>query len=174
MTREHYQTYHGKIWYNINGVPIAETGSKNMQQAEKIISDAEKKMHGKWCFSLDKKMTQAAPRAREVWVSTVVFPDGKTRVLVDGEVPLEEGEQKGVWLTPDDVLRVYDKVRIAPSSSFAYGKNDNIIIRKQTFDDMIALERYCRKQTTTIFVLSPEKISSPEKGIHVYMAQAPY
>lgn len=172
-----FKTYHGVTVFDIHGQLLAETGAQNSpKQAQERIDKLLLSLRGKWAFGITKHMTQDAPTSREIWRNAILFPDGKSRPIAQGEVAIDTTKPKpqGIWLTSEAVRKVYPKVKVAPALKFPYLQSF-LECRQYRFESMIEFEQKITEFTNTLFVVDPPSdIELPiEKGLYIYMVHAP-
>lgn len=172
--KRYARTYFGQVWYDQQGQAIAQTGHENRVEAERRIKSVNDSTRGKWCFALVQTMGQETGKP-EVWENAVLFPDGKSRKLRPGELPVDPSrpQARGVWITLDAAKKVCDRVRAAPTTRFPW-ELGVLECRQQRFANMVEFEKWCEQVTTTLFICDLSHTEPPvEEGLYAYVAITP-
>lgn len=175
MSETAYQSYYGKVYYDIHGKPVEEVGDTRVEQAKAKIVAADKALKGSWAYALIRKMKKMGVRSVEQWENVIQFPDGKFRDIAMGEVApeLQPGPTKGKWITIEMARRVYNDIRPAVGKRFPYGTGA-LICKLCHFDSMLSFQRHMEASRTPVFIFEPNDESAPNKdGLFVYMVVAP-
>lgn len=164
LTTQQATTYVGQTWYDMMGNPIDETGHNHPQTAAEKIAALDRTLAGKWCFALVK--TKVREGGVDRWVTAVLFPDGRTRKLVQGEVAISQ-RTKGQFITMAQAktamaaAKATIDIRLAPDTRFPW-RSGAVECRLERFENMIAFEKYLAKNSrpdVIMFLFEP--------GLHV-------
>ena len=174
-----YRQYTGQAFYDHMGQFLHEIGDENHDRAIKKIDGAAKTMDGKWAFAVRKKMTQQGPGAPHVWDTYLVFVDAKMRRLRVGEKLPDAPSQRRTWITAKSVMSLVTErnpVKEVPAPSVRVGTDQTITLRRQSFDNMQAFEKFCNSLPIKkrVFVYTPTDEKAPEgDGLVIYIAVEP-
>jgi hypothetical protein len=180
VTTKQIPTYVGQTWYDFMGQMIDETGHASPQEAAKRIVATDKSLAGRWCFAVIK--TKVSENGVERWVNVVIFPDGKTRKLIQGEVSVSQTSD-GKFITIEGVKAAAEAaklkmdIRQAPDTRFPWkGSAAETVLTK--FATMVDLEKWLldnHRPNTTLFVFSPgSHVRAPdEQMLFAYMVILP-
>lgn len=177
LTTKQLPTYVGQTWYDFMGNVIEETGHNSPQAAAERIQSADKALIGRWCFALVK--IKVVEGGVEKWVNNILFPDGKTRRLQQGEVSVSQAS-KGQFITIDGVkesakaARLRLDIRAAPDTRFPW-KGDAVETKLERFNNMVELEKWLianQKEGAALFVFTPARQIRPpdEEKLFAYLA----
>jgi len=172
--------YAGRVFYNMKGEIIDETGSDNLVQADKRIVAMEQGLVGRWAFSVLKVRKRVA--AGEEWASSVIFPDGKSRRLVVGEISANSPKSRGKWLTYEAAVKFLSdsglkfSVRSAPDVRFPW-RSGSIMCRIERFKDLDDFKAWMqiKVEGNTLFIVNPTAANLPpdEEALYAYCVIAP-
>jgi hypothetical protein len=100
--------------------------------------------------------------SNQIWTNFLLFPDGKTRKLIVGEVAAFAKKSKGTWITIAQVAKVFPGVRSAPSVRFPW-KNGAVTTRTERFANMLEMEKWLTKvgPNDFLFVATPSGTNLP-------------
>lgn len=171
--------YIGRIFYDSQGQVLGETGHDLPQTADQRITAMEKQLVGKWAFSL-LKTKRRSPTGGDEWASAVVFPDGKSRRLVTGEVAATTAKSKGVWINHTMALKALNdakvriNLRLAPDVRFPW-QAGSATCRLEKFDNMLAFEKWVQSKIAPgaiFFIVNPAANNLPpdEEALFAYLA----
>jgi hypothetical protein len=168
--------YTGQIWYDLQGLPVYETGHAVPGLAAARIKEAEKNLIGKWNFSVVKVKLQAGSSIE--WASSVIFPDGKDRKLVAGEIAVAY-RSKGTWLTMAMLEKSMARVqgverRAVPDIRFPW-KGSAVNCRLEKFPNLVTFEAWLVEQirpgmTISLCTPSPQTQPPDEAALFCYIA----
>jgi len=175
-------TYIGQIFYNTQGNVIDETGHDNPVVADQRIKAMEKNLIGKWAFAVLKTKRKTKNGAEEL-ASAVLFPDGKSRKLVAGEVSIDAPKSKGTWITQAAANKALADakskvtVRLAVDVRFPW-KTGSVNCRMERFPTMLAFEQWVAMKvqpTDFLFIVNPAANVLPpdEEGLFAWLAVVP-
>lgn len=180
VTTKPNPTYIGQTWYDFMGNLIDETGHSSPQTAAQRIAATDKALIGRWGFAVIK--TKVVENGVERWVNVVIFPDGKTRKLVQGEVSVSQSSE-GKFIAYEAVkeaaaaAKLKLDIRQAPDTRFPW-KGSAIETQLVKFATMVELERWLvtnHRPNTILFVFSPGSHVRPpdEPMLFIYLTFIP-
>lgn len=180
LTTAQATTYVGQTWFDHMGNPLDETGNAMPAIAASQISAIDKRLAGIWCFAIIK--TKVREGGVDRWVTAVLFPDGKTRKLVQGEVSVSQ-RTKGIFLTFEQIkasvesAKVKMEVRRAPDTRFPW-HSSAAETKLERFATLLDLEKWLMARTkpdSIVFAFEPGKqVRAPdEELLFAYLAVVP-
>ena len=173
-------TYIGQIWYDHLGNLMEETGNPLPEEAARRIAAIDKQLTGKWSFSVVTIKTFEGGVER--WISSVVFPDGKTRKLLQGEVAISQ-QSKGKWIGYAELTKIRNDaklktdIRAAPDTRFPW-KTSAVQTARGVFKNVLEIERWLTEHTkdeTIVFIFTPglHVLPPDDEMLYCYLAIAP-
>lgn len=168
-----YRAYLGQAYFDVHGRLVNEVGDHNQEVAAQKIERANTDFKGRWSYAIVRSMRQANHRSREEWTNTMLFPDGKSRRLHEGEIQstLKEGTSKGKWITLDMAKKCYANVKVAPAQRFPYGER-TLECKLNTFANLLAFERFCQSLATPLYIMPVTENPPDQNALYVYMVVA--
>jgi hypothetical protein len=180
VTTKPIPTYVGQTWYDFMGQMIDETGHSSPHEAAKRIAATDKALAGRWCFAVIK--TKVVENNVERWVNVVIFPDGKTRKLVQGEVSLSQSSS-GRFISLEalknaaEVAKLKLDIRAAPDMRFPWkgGAAETGLLK---FTTMVEVEKWLlanHRPDSIVFLFTPGSHVRPpdEEMLFAYLAILP-
>lgn len=180
VTTKPIPTYVGQTWFDFMGQMIDETGHSSPQEAAKRIAATDKALAGRWSFAVVK--TKVVENGVERWVNVVLFPDGKMRKLIQGEVSISQTSQ-GKYISLEgvkgaaEIAKLRLDIRSAPDIRFPWkgGAAETNLVK---FSNMVELEKWLVTNTrpnTVLFVFTPGNHVRPpdEEALFAYLGILP-
>lgn len=154
------RSYLGQVYYDHMGNTLAHVGHETEGLAKQAIEKTNDQLHGRWSFAVVKTMRREGNN--QIWANFLLFPDGKTRKLVAGEVAAFARKSKGTWITVAQVAKVFPAVRPAPDTRFPW-KNGAVNTKTERFANMLELEKWLTKvgPNDLLFVATPAGTTLP-------------
>lgn len=169
VTTQQATSYVGQTWYDFMGNPLDETGHASPAAAAERIAVLDKQLAGRWCFAVIK--TKIRENAVDRWVTAVLFPDGKVRKLMQGEVSISQ-KTKGKFLSLEQVKmsaeagKVKTEIRRAPDTRFPW-HSGAAEAKLERFSTMLDVEKWLIKNNrpeSIIFVFEPgTQVRAPDE-----------
>jgi hypothetical protein len=170
-TTQQVTSYVGQTWFDQMGNPMEETGHAVPQVAAERIAAVDKTLAGRWCFAVIKIKVREA--GIDTWNTSVLFPDGKTRKLIQGELSMSQ-RTKGSFITYSQVLdaakaaKVSIEVRRAPDTRFPWHANA-CETKLERFPTLIDFEKWIVKNNrpdVVLFVFEPGRhVRAPDESL---------
>lgn len=171
VTTQSVTSYVGQTWFDQMGQPLDETGHNVPTVAAERIAAVDKQLAGRWCFAVVK--VKARENGVDRWATSVLFPDGKTRKLVQGEVSVSQ-RTKGKFLSYETIKMAVEaakakiEVRRAPDTRFPW-HNGAAEAKLERFQTVIDIERWVSKNSRPdciLFVFEPgSQVRAPDEDL---------
>jgi hypothetical protein len=180
LSTQQATTYVGQTWFDMMGNPLDETGHNSPVTAAERIAALDRTLAGKWCFALVK--TKVREGGIDRWVTAILFPDGRTRKLIQGEVAVSQ-RTKGHFITMAQAkeaavaAKATVEIRPAPDTRFPW-RSSAVECRLERFENLLAFEKFLSKNSrpdAIIFIFEPGlHVRAPDEEIlFCYLAVVP-
>lgn len=170
-TMQQVTSYIGQTWYDFMGNPLDETGHASPAAAAERIAALDKQLAGRWCFAVVK--TKVRESTVDRWATAVVFPDGKLRKLVQGEVSVSQ-RTKGKFLSYNQIQdaatagKVKAEIRRAPDTRFPW-HSGAAETKLERFATMLDVEKWLIKNNrpdSIVFIFEPgTQVRAPDEEL---------